>query len=400
MLFSGPPMRPLPWPLVLLLCFASVPARGAPPDGLDAVPMPRLRDAMRDWDALAQAWFRLKVGDAEGARKDASRLLRQRPGDPDALHLLGIAATSAGRSQQAQGALRRSLRRRADGWVGLHLINLLLDQGRVAAAERVLVDLEARISADPQVRRARVYIYAAQDRLEEARAALEAAEAEDPTAEMAHQLSVLLEAMGQVGPAAEAARHAVDREADHGGYRRHLFGLLMAIGEWEELVQRASEAGASAAGGGLDAYFKGLALAKLGRTEEAVKALTAVEAHGQPDAMAIAGSAGWLLQLGAFEPAERAARRALTARPDDPALHHLLGMVLSRLGRESEGLAHYRRAAQGRADDASYRFDLLVSLCSLERSDELVEGIARAVKDFADDPRFAELGDRCLDKGA
>ena len=388
-------MRPLLWTLVLLLCFASVPASAAPPDGLDAVPMPRLRDAMRDWDELAQAWFRLKVGDADGARKDAARLLRQRPGDPDALHLLGIAATSSGRSQQAQGALRRSLRRRADGWAGLHLTNLLLDQGRIGAAERVVLDLEARIPADLQVRRARVYIYAAEDRLDEARVALEAAEAEEPTAEMAHQLAVLLEAMGQVGPAAEAARHAVEREPEHGGHRRQLFALLMAIGSWDELVQRASEAGASAVGGGLDAYYKGLALAKLGRTGEAVKALAAVEAHGQPDALAIAGSAGWLLQLGAFEPAERAARRALTTRADDPALHHLLAMVLSRLGRESEGLAHYRRAAQGRVEDASYRFDLLVSLCSLQRSDELTDGIARAQRDFADDPRFAELNERC-----
>jgi tetratricopeptide (TPR) repeat protein len=387
-------------PLILLLTCLVLPAHAAQDDGLDSVPMPQLREAMRDWDALAQAWFRLKVGDADGARQDATRLLRGRPGDPDALHLLGIAATAAGKPQQAQGALQRSLRRRADGWVGLHLVNLLLDRGRLSAAERVVTDLEGRIPTDLQVRRARVYLLTAQDRLDEARAALEAAEAERPTPELAHQLAVLLEAMGNLGEAAAAARRAVERDGDSGEWRRHLFALLVATGAWDELVQRSSEAGASSAGGGLDAYYKGLALARLDRPAEAIKALSAVEAHGQPDAFAIAGSAGWLLQLGAFEPAERAARRALVTRADDPALHHLLAMVLSRLGRESEGLAHYRRAADGRADDAAYRFDLLVSLCALERADELEAALARAARDFDEDPRFPELAERCLDTGS
>lgn len=357
--------------------------------------MPALQDAMRSWDGLAQAWFRLKAGDPEGARKEARALLAERPGDPDALHLLGIAATTAGRPVEAERVLRRSLKRRADGWVGLHLVNLLLDRGRVPQAERVVADLDARIPTDLQVHRARVYVLTAQDRLPEARAALEAAEAQRPTGEIAYQLAVLLEAMGAVGDAAEAARRAVEREPDHGLYRRRLFEVLVSLGRWEELVQRASEAGASAAGGGLDSWYKGLALAKLGRAADAIKALSAVEAHGQPDPRAIAGAAGWLLQLGAFEPAERASRRALMAHPNEPALHHLLAMVLSRLDRESEGLAHYRRAAEGRADDASYRFDLLVSLCSLDRSDDLADALARAQKDFPEDARFPELAERC-----
>ncbi len=388
-------MRPLLIPLLSLLLLAPA-GRAAADDGLDAVPMPQLREAMRGWDQLAEAWFRLKVGDADGARKDAMQLLRERPGDPDALHLLGIAATSSGHPFQARDALRRSLRRRPDGWVGLHLVHLLLDAGRIGAAERVTAELEAKLADDLQVRRARIYVLTARDRLEEARAALAAAEAGAATSELAHQLAVLLEAMGEVGDAAAAGRRAVERDPDDGSLRRHLFELLVATGSWDELIQRASEAGASGAGGGLDAYYKGLALAKLDRREEAIKALSAVEAHGQPDPVAIAGAAGWLLQLGAYAPAELASRRALIGRPDDPALHHLLAMVLSRLGRESEALAHYRRATTFRPDDAAWRVDLIVSLCALGRKDELEDALARGIKDFPDDERFPALAERCL----
>ena len=73
-------------------------------------------------------------------------------------------------------------------------------------------------------------------------------------------------------------------------------------------------------------------------------------------------------------------------------------MVLSRQGRESEALAHYRRAAEVRGDDATWRFDLLMSLCSLQRGAELEDALQRARRDFPEDPRFEALADRCPDQ--
>lgn len=357
--------------------------------------MDRLRETMRGWQGLAEAWFRLKAGDPDGARKDARRLLRERPRDPDALHLLGIAAAATSRPIQARCALTRSLRLGPDGWVGVQLVNLHLDAGRLTQAEKVVRDLERTLAADVQVRRARAYVQIASGELEAARGSLEALEQVRPTAEVAHQLAVLLAEMGDAAGALEATRRAVEREPGDGAYRRELFERLAVAGEWEGLVTAGSEAGADAAGGGLAAYYRGVGLARLDRSDEAVSALAQVVEHGSPDLVALVGSAGWLLQLGAYTEAERSARTALAGREQDATLHHLLAMVLSRQGRESEGLAHYRRASEVRPDDAAFRFDLAVSLCTLGRHEELDDALQRARRDFPDDPRFVELAERC-----
>lgn len=374
------------------------PAGAAPPpaDGLESVKMDGLREAMRGWDGLAQAWFRLKAGDPDGARKDARRLLRERPRDPDALHLLGIAAAATGHPVQARSALTRSLRSRPDGWVGVQLVNLHLDAGRLPQADKVVRELERTLAADVQVRRARAYVQIASGELEAARASLEALEQVRPTAEVAHQLAVLLAEMGDAAGALEATRRAVAREPGDGAYRRELFERLATAGEWEGLVAAGSEAGADAAGGGLAAYYRGVGLARLERTDDAIQALSQVVGHGSPDLVALVGSAGWLLQLGAYVEAERSARLALSGREGDGTLHHLLAMVLSRQDRESEGLAHYRRAAEARPDDPSFRFDLAMSLCTLGRYEELDDALQRARRDFPDDLRFVELAERCV----
>ena len=358
--------------------------------------MDRLREAMREWDGLAQAWFRMKAGDPDGARKDARRLLRERPRDPDALHLLGIAASATGRPLMARATLKRSLRVRPDGWVGVQLVNLFLDAGRLPQAEKVVRDLERTMAADVQVRRARAYVQIASGDLAAARASLEALEQVRPTAEVAHQLAVLLAEMGDAAAALEATRRAVAREPGDGEYRRELFERLASAGQWEALVAAGSEAGAGAAGGGLAAYYRGVGQARLDRKDAAIQSLAQVVEHGSPDLVALVGSAGWLLQLGAYVDAERSARAALSGREGDATLHHLLAMVLSRQDRESEGLAHYRRAAEVRPDDPGFRFDLLVSLCTLGRHGELDDALQRARRDFPDDPRFVELAERCV----
>ncbi len=386
--------------LLLLVLILAVPASAGattPPssDGLDGVPMAGLRDAMRRWDGLAQAWFRLRAGDADGARTDARRLLRERPRDPDALHLLGIAAAASGRSLQAEGALRRSLRQRPDAWVGIQLVNLYLDSGRVAQAEKIVAELERTLAAEVPVRRARVYVLIAKGDLAGARTALEALEGARPSAESAHQLALLCAELGDARGALAASRRAVERAPEVGAYRRDLFERLTAAGDWDGLVAASSEAGASTAGGGLDSWYRGVALARLGKTEEATRALAQVVQHGQPDRAALTAAAGQLLALGAYEDAEAAARAALKASDGDPALHHLLAMTLSRQARESEGLAHYRMAAEARPDDPTWRFDLLVSMCTLDRADELADGLTRALRDFPEDARFGALAGRC-----
>ena len=113
------------------------------------------------------------------------------------------------------------------------------------------------------------------------------------------------------------------------------------------------------------------------------------------DPLALAGSAGYLLQLAAYSEAEHSCRAAMGGSPNDPTLHHMLAMILSRQSRESEALAHYRRAVDQQPEDAAYRFDLLLSMCALERKEELQAAAERAIKDFPEDERFAGFEGRC-----
>jgi len=91
------PVRPF-FLVVLLAFLGGAPSAVADPlhDGLDGVPMESLRDAMREWTPLAEAWFRLKAGDAAGARIEVKRLVAERPKDASGWHLLGITSAADG----------------------------------------------------------------------------------------------------------------------------------------------------------------------------------------------------------------------------------------------------------------------------------------------------------------
>ena len=383
--------------LAAVLLGSAVSASAAPQgnDGLDDVQMEALRDALRARDELAQAWFRLGAGDAVGARRDIKRMLRASPRDPDLLHLLGMAAAADRRWLEARIALRRSLRQRPDGWVALHLVNLFLDKGRVVAAGRVLAKLPNELQGNPQVRRARAYVKVGGGDLPAALEELAGLEQAAPSAEVSYQVALLHIETGDARAGADALARAVEHSPSSGRYRRELFEQLASLADWAALVEASSRTGAAAAGGGLDSYYRGLGMHGLGRSEEAVRAFAAVGKHGTPDPVALAGSAGYLLQLGAYTQAERAARASLGGSHEDATLHHLLAMVLSRQGRESEALAHYRRAVDEKSDEATYRFDLLVSLCELDRSAEFQSAGERATKDFPEDQRFSQVLARC-----
>ncbi|MEE2827704.1 MAG: hypothetical protein VX498_00830 [Myxococcota bacterium] len=385
--------------LLFLLPVAPAPAAEAVSDGLEDVRMPRLRDALRASQPMTQAWFRLRAGDAEGARRELQPAVRENPRDPDLQHLYGITAAAAGKHGLAVRALKKSLRFRSDGWVGLHLVNLHLSAGQLGPARKLVTRLEEALPGDTQVRSARVYVLVAEGDLEAARDLLQALEVDAASASVSAQLAAVLDELGAEQDAVSAMRRAVEQAPEDALYRRRLFEVLMAAGRWGDLEEAGRAPGAERAGQGVEHYYRGVALIRLDRSRAAVEALALLLDHSNPDPLALAGSSALLFQLEAWTESERASRRALQSSPEDAGLHHLLAMSLTQQAREAEGLAHYRRASELSPKEANHRFDLLVSLCKLGRLEELEALLPRALRDFDEDPRFTALSAQCLPEG-
>jgi len=371
-------------------------AVSADSDGLEDVRMPRLREALRQQPRLAQAWFRLRAGDASGARRVLQAAVRETPRDSDALHLYGMAAAATGKRFAAIRALKKSVRIRPDGWVGLHLVNLHLDAGQVRLAARVVDQLEDNLASDLQSRQARAFVLVAQGEFVAARSHLQSIEGDDPSAAAAAQLAELHVQVGELGEAAAAAARAVERAPDDPSYRRRYFEVLLRGEDWSGLLRASGARLASVAGGQVHLYYGGLAALRLDNREQGIELLAALAKQPDADAVALAAATALLFQTDAWDQSEQAARALLVRLPDESGLHHLLALSLSRLHRESEALAHYRRAAEGAGKDPDLHYDLLVSLCTLDRLDEAASRMPKALRDFSEDPRFGALRSQCL----
>ena len=358
--------------------------------------MPALREAMRAWPELAQTWFRLRAGDAEGARLDAKALAAQRPLAPEAAHLHGIAAAAGGRHGEAVSAFKRSLKLKPDAWVATHLVHELAHRGKWKQALKISGDLLKKLPSDPQMIRTHAWALVAAGRIAEARPVLEGLEIRRADGDPAWQLAVVHFALGEKEAGIAAIKRAVERRPEEGAWRRELMARLYDAGRWEELLATSMANGAESVAGAQTTWFRGVALARLDRREEAVRSLSAVVEYGEADALSVAGAAAWLLQLHAEKEAEAAARHALIGQEGSPTLHHLLAMTLTRQQREDEALAHYRRASDLDLQEADYRYDLLVSLCTLARHEELQVEFDRVHRDFPETARFTELAARCL----
>lgn len=382
--------------LLIGLCLSPVPPVLAEEDGLNDVKMPLLREALRDSDALAQAWFRIRAGDVAGARRDLQALVRSDPRNPDALHLYGIAAAAAGRQAASVRALKKSVRIRPDGWVGLHLTNLYLDAGRLRPAERLVRRLEESMGSNVQVRQARAFLLVAQGELLAARDRFQSLEADEASAAAAAQLAALHGELGEDDEAVVALLRAVERAPESSSYRRRYFEALVRANDWSTLAESAAEPEGQIVGGALHLYYGGLAALELRKRDRGIQLLQSLVSMPEAESVALAAAAALLYRTDAWDASEAASRAFLDREPEEAGLHHLLAMSLSRQQRESEALAHYRRAAELRRKDADLQFALFVSLCDLELVEELDDRMPRALREFREDLRFGKLAEQCL----
>ena len=288
---------------------------GASPAGADPVD-----------DVLRAALDHHRAGRVAPAAALYQRVLQQRPGHADALHLFGVLHAQAGRLEEALPLLTKAARRapRNAGFLN-DLANVLNGLGRFDEAEA-------------HYRRAVAF--------------------EKNNADIRYNLGHALRAAGRPAEAVEWFERALAIRPDHGPARSELGHALLELGRAEDAMAALRQAAAldeGAAGGHSDL---GNALQEIGALEEAEASLRRAIDLDPKLAAAHANLGNVLQDLYRVAEAEAAYREAIALDPTYAAAHANLGNALKNLGREDEAVTSLERALELKPGNATYRANL------------------------------------------
>jgi tetratricopeptide (TPR) repeat protein len=332
---------------------------------------------------LEEAARRLRAGDGAGAEACLAPLLAAAPREPDALHLLGLAAHRAGRHAEACAALASAVAARpAAALYRANLARALAAAGRLPEAEAALRAAIAAAPAEADLHYDLGLLLLRSGRAAEAASRLAAAAALAPAdapfqAEALTNLGAARAALGETAEAETCYRCALALAPSLAAACANLGALLCRLGRWaeaEQSLRRALEARPDFPAA-LDSL--GTALAALGRPAEAEAAYRRALALA-PDYADAHSNLGTLLDTaGRFAEAESSHRRALALNPSHAEAHLNLGNVLVALGRLPEAEASYRAALRLRPGEPEAEYNLGVALLSAGRLREGWAGYER-----------------------
>lgn len=261
---------------------------------------------------LEQALRSYHVGQHDQTARLCRRILKTVPGEPNALHLLGVVQLLNGEVEQAEDALRQAAALAPDSpHAHLNLANLLRAHTRprlAAESYRRVLELE------PDHRGAR------------------------------NGLGLVLDEMGEHDAALEIFRAAIETDPEDAEAHRNAAELRRRHGTWRDSLADYDAALAIAPDDAAGYAGRGFVLRRLGRLDDAVTAFEAALERdpNSIDARVNYGSA--LCEAGRADEALEHLRRAVAADPADPDAHSNLGNVLADLGRFEDSLVHYDRA--------------------------------------------------------
>ena len=199
--------------------------------------------------------------------------------------------------------------------------------------------------------------------------------------------AVALHRSGQLA-AAEAACHEVLRaDAKHFG-ARYLLGIIaLQRGQFQTAEQQIAGAIALNPNAASAHRDRGLALARLGRSAEALGSLDRAIALRPDDAEAMGGRGNVLQEIGRHADALVCYDRAIALRSDHAIVHYNRGVTLQALGRLDEALLSFERTVSLRRDYAAAFNRRGMVLWALGRH---VEALASYEKATALKPDFAD----------
>lgn len=295
----------------------------------------RPQTGLGDW--LNQAMALARSGRLDDAQAVLDRILAARPGNPDALQLLGMVARQRGDHPGAVALFRQSLAQQPNQpHVLNNLGNSLTSLGQTEAAAQTYWQA---LALKPNYADARINLALAQiglDQPAEARTTLQSLVETDPG--HARAWAVLGQALGAL------------REHDQAiaAYRTAL-SLRPEYAPWQHNLA--------------------VALRLAGRADDALPLLLAC-AERSPGEAAILYNLGHCLQdLGRIEEAAAAYRAAIALTPANADIHESLSRMLWQQGDALSHLESYRAALTDRPDDAGLLCGLANRLTLAGRSD-------------------------------
>jgi tetratricopeptide (TPR) repeat protein len=347
--------------------------------------------------ARALVW----VGDVE----EATQLLRAAViGQPDRVVLLA----ALGQLLELQGPARRreaiecyqAVRALRPGW-GFRLGIALAEDGRLAEAEDVLVELRRRQPDAPNASLNLGNVLYHRGKLAEAEAAFRRAIALQPDSAAAHaNLGGVLHDRNRLAEAEAVCRKAVELRPDFAAAHGNLGNVLHArkkLAEAEAACRKAAELQPDLPGAD---YNLGIVLYDRGKLAEAEAAFRRAIAR-QPDNAEAHNNLGLVLRdQNKLAEAEAACRRALEIRPGSALAHSTLGAVLWKRGKLAEAETACRRAVELGPRYAPAHGNLGLVLRARNKLAEAEGACRRAVElqpDFP--PGFSNLGGVLHERG-
>ena len=309
-------------------------------------------------------------------------ILRQDPGNVDAMHLLGVLAHQGKQPETAVQLIRTAIGRRPD--VAVFHYNLAEALSALNRADEAVAAYGRAVELDPDYFEAHSNLgnaLNAAGRFAEAEAACRRALALRPDAvNPLNNLGNAVRGLGRPAEAADLYRRAIAGRPDFAEATNNLAMCLCSMGQLEAGAD-AFRAAIRLAPARADLHNNlGATLVQLGRPEQAGECFqTAVDLD--PDHAEATNNLGATLRtLGRPEHSVSLFTRATELRPDFVQAHTNLAAALSDAGRKADALASVERALALRPELANEHFLRGVLLRDLSRYDDGVDALRRAIE--------------------
>ena len=274
-------------------------------------------------------------------------ILRQDPGNIDAIHLLGVLATQGGQPEAAVELITAALRKRPDAPIfHYNLAEALHDLGRrdeAAAAYKAAIDLA-------------------------------------PDYYEAHNnLANVMNELGKYADAESACRRAIELSPDDAAPLNNLGNSLRGLRRGEEALAAYRAAIEKRPAFAEAINNLAMCLCWLNRLEEGVEQFRSALRLAPAEADLHNNLGAALMQLGMLQEAGQSFQTAIDIKSDHIEAHNNLGATLRSLNRQEDSIPLFKKAIELKPDFAEAHMNLAAALTDINKKSQALEAIDAAI---------------------